>query len=229
MVIDRTKSWEEVTSGNKENGAIRIIDSSYYILSEEAKSTMSDSQKKIFRACTNLNNCLYQENGTCWLNAMAAFIILLQAKKEALEKRTTFTMEDIKKGFEKRPGKLSDFEHKTVLYLMSNFFTHTDSGKQIVKNLMSPDWKQNSSIIRQTNIDPDLPVHSVLVVITIKRLLLEFNENRLEAIEKLLPFRLGEIETEEQKNSELLQLLKHTCDVFELIEQDKMPRFGLVS
>lgn len=203
MVIDRTKSWEEVTSGNRDNGAIRIIDSSQYILSEKAKSDMSYSQKKIFGACTYLNEFAYQKNGTCWFNAMAAVIILLQAKKEK-----NLTMEDIKKGFEKGSEMLSDLEQKIILYLMNNFFMLTPAGAKQEKN--SEESSVTPTCTKQV-VDENLPVKKRVFEYALKRFRLECAENRLNAAQEKYRFRLP-------NGRNLLEIRQCLCNVEQALD-----------
>ena len=211
MVIDRTKSWEEVIS-DKRNGAIKIIDSSHVMLSQTKKSTMSDSQKKFFNVCTYFNEHSYQEKGTCWFNAMAAFSILLQEKEKASEKEEVFTIECINKGFEKGLETLSDFEQKIVFYLINNYFMLTPVG---VKQEEKP---EKAVIIK------NLPVKNYFLEYIINKLRFEIAENRFNTIQEKFSLGFGKPETTpetgEQTKQKLLKTYQYLCNIGEVLELD---------
>ncbi len=93
MIIDKTKEWDDAIKSETES--IYLIDSSIYIEDEKTEEdTPLNKKKQIFKTTKTLNQ-LYQENGTCWLNAMSAVGFLLERQQERIAEQKQEQQEQV--------------------------------------------------------------------------------------------------------------------------------------
>ncbi len=155
MIIDKTKRWDEAIKPETES--IYLIDSSRNIETRKIIFYSSLEDKRyIFNSTPTLNKYGYQENGTCWLNAMSAVGFLLERQQkhikeeqereqqEQTEQRPRkpygLSINELLEGFNKKLGnksgkiviatfpqkELSSFEQSICKYSTLNFFVLVD-------------------------------------------------------------------------------------------------------
>ena len=94
MVIDKTKEWNEAIKPEIES--IYLIDSSRYIEDEKTEEdTPLNKKEQIFKTTPTLNKYDYQENGTCWINAMSAVGFLLERQQERIAEQKQEQQEQV--------------------------------------------------------------------------------------------------------------------------------------
>ena len=105
MIIDKTKEWKDAIDENIES--IYLIDSSKCIEDEKIKkNTPLKEKEQIFKTIKTLNQ-FYQENGTCWLNAMSAVGFLLEKQQERIAEQRKKQQEQVEQAeqHEQQPRK----------------------------------------------------------------------------------------------------------------------------
>ena len=136
MIIDKTKKWDEAT--NKDIESIYLIDSSLDIKIRKQKPKLYFSlkdKKDIFDSIPTLNQ-FYQENSTCWLNAMSAVGFLLERQQERIAEQRKKRQEQVEQTeqHEQQPRKPYGL---SINELLEGFDKKRDSSGKIIESTTS--------------------------------------------------------------------------------------------